>query len=330
MTCWSGKEPGPALEKQGTLAVSIDGIQSSGPVTVGTDNSTSAPDLELGRSELGASPLFSHVWSDCAQLNTQLRRLILERMAISPGLTKSQCGGWQSERNLQLWGDPAITDLLGRMQTMLRSVVRQTVDDPDDELLHGWDVEAWANVNQLGDTVSAHVHSGGVNMWAAIYYVDCGQHPDTVNSGFTRFMDMSGIPRPVSQRVRAVEGSSSSARGGSAPGCTDTDRPAYGDLQLEPTPGKMVVFPANLPHYVTPYLGSDKRITIALNLRHTKFVVSDFENKYSRRRVLWRDYRGLMLIMFHVKRMIRSALATIVPVEKWPSGLRRKLLGGAD
>ena len=46
-----------------------------------------------------------------------------------------------------------------------------------------------------------------------------------------------------------------------------------------PTPGKMGVFPATLPHYVTTYNGTDKRITIAFNLRHTKFAVSDFENE---------------------------------------------------
>jgi hypothetical protein len=54
----------------------------------------------------------------------------------------------------------------------------------------------------------------------------------------------------------------------------------------------MVIFPATLPHYVTSYEGTDKRITIAFNLRHTRFAVADFENPYSRRRTLWRDYRG--------------------------------------
>ena len=94
---------------------------------------------------------------------------------MSPGLKKSNCGGWQSERNLQLWGGPAIDRLLERVHTMLHEVLRTTVYHPDESLLTGWDVEAWANVNQLGDTVAAHTHTGGVNMWAAIYYVDTGE-----------------------------------------------------------------------------------------------------------------------------------------------------------
>lgn len=316
------------LERE-TRAVSIDDLDRSETVTAETDHSASAPNLGLSRTEIGASPIFTHVWPDCADLNAELRRVVLERMATSPGLNKSNCGGWHSETNLQLWEDPAIATLLERMHTMLRSVVRRTVDDPDDELLEGWDVEAWANVNQLGDSAAAHVHSGGVNMWAAVYYVDCGQQPECVTSGFTRFMDMSGIPRPISARRRVVASTPDLSRGSSVSveGCADRDVIGNDEVELVPTPGKMVVFPATLPHYVTTYNGTDKRITIAFNLRHTKFVVSDFENRYSRRRALWRNYRGPMLIMFEGKRKFRSALAAVVPVEKWPAGLRRKLLG---
>jgi hypothetical protein len=90
----------------------------------------------------------------------------------------------------------------------------------------------------------------------------------------------------------------------------------------------MVVFPATLPHYVTAYTGAGTRITIAFNLRHTKFTVADFENPYSRRRVLWRNYRGPMLLMYNAKRWVRDGLASAVPAEKWPAGLRRQLLGG--
>jgi hypothetical protein len=35
-----------------------------------------------------------------------------------------------------------------------------------------------------------------------------------------------------------------------------------------------------------------------------------------------------MLIMHNVKRSLRAGLASVVPVEKWPAGLRRRLLEG--
>lgn len=314
--------------------MSIDDRTAPAPATRADD-----PAPDLSRTTIGASPIFTHVWPDGAELNEQLRRLVLERMATSPGLTKSNCGGWQSERNLQLWQDPAIDELLARMRSMMRSVVARTVDAPGEDLLDGWDIEAWANVNQRDDTVAAHVHSGGLNMWAAIYYVDRGESPDEASSGFTRFMDIGGTPRPIRGRGRAGRVAAGPVRsaadtpadGLEAPAerCADPEWAVDHDLQVEPTPGKMVVFPATLPHYVTPYLGTDKRITIALNLRHTRFTVTDFENRHSRKRALWRDYRGAMLIMFRFKRGLRTGLARLVPVDKWPPALRRKLLGGA-
>jgi Putative 2OG-Fe(II) oxygenase len=291
-----------------------------------TSDRTAFSGFTLAEDDIGASPLFTHFWPDCDELNAQLRQIVLDRMAVSPGLKKSNCGGWQSERNLQLWGGPAIEELLDRMHTMLREVIRATVDDPDDSLLTGWDIEAWANVNQLGDTVAAHTHTGGVNMWAAIYYVDTGETPDAPSSGFTRFMDMSGTPRPV--RGGAPVPSSRPATGARQDRCTQPEWHGDHDLQIRPHPGRMVVFPATLPHYVTAYEGTGKRITIAFNLRHTRFAVADFENPYSRRRMLWRNYRGPMLVMYNAKRSLRGALASVVPVEKWPAGLRRRLLGG--
>lgn len=311
--------------------MSIDDVRPAELVSGGRARPGSVPDPEVSQTEIGVSPIFTHVLPDCAGLNARLRRVILDRMVISPGLKKSNCGGWQSERNLQLWDDPAIGILLERIQAMLRSVVRQTVDDPGDELLRDWDVEAWANVNQLGDTVAAHTHSGGVNMWAAIYYVDTGESGDTVSSGFTRFMDMGGTPRPVGNHARPADGlKTPRVSMERQERCAEPEWYGDHDLQLQPVAGKMVMFPATLPHYVTSYLGTGKRITIAMNLRHTKFVVADFENPYSRRRELWRNYRSVMLAMYEGKRMTREALASVVPVDTWPAGLRSKLLGGGD
>lgn len=297
--------------------MTTDGIALDVPVSTG---------LRPARDGLGLSPLFTHVWPDTDEFNAQLRQVVLERMAVSPGLKKSNCGGWQSERNLQLWDAPVVEELLGHVRTMLREVVRQTVDDPDDGLLTGWDVEAWANVNQLGDSVAAHNHSGGVNMWAAIYYVDTGEPAGVPSSGFTRFMDMSGVPRAVHGDAPAP--SRRAAGGTRQERCDGPEYTGDHDLQIRPEAGKMVFFPATLPHYVTAYEGSDKRITIAFNLRHTRFAVADFENPHSRRRVLWRNFRGPMLLMYNAKRSLREGLASVVPVDRWPAGVRRRLLGG--
>lgn len=308
--------------------MSIEEIQSAEPRTADPDRPASAPDVDPSRTEIGASPIFTHVWPDSTELNARLRQLVLERMATTPGLTRSNCGGWQSERDLQRWDDPAVDVLMERMHAMLRSVVARTVDDPGDELLDGWVVRAWANVNQLDDRVAPHDHAGGLNIWAAIYYVDCEESAEAVPSGFTRFIDMSGVPRPIRNVTRTATGPGSSrgSNGNQQYRCADPERDWDHDLQVEPTPGKLVMFPANLPHYVTPYLGTEKRITIAFNLCHTKFLVSDFESLSSRHRMLWRNFRGPMLMRRAARAKIGNALATVVPVERWPAPLHRKLV----
>ncbi|MDT7665623.1 MAG: hypothetical protein QOD04_5179, partial [Pseudonocardiales bacterium] len=57
--------------------MSIDDIDRSETVTAETDHSASAPDLGLSRTEIGASPVFTHVWPGCADLNAELRRVVL-------------------------------------------------------------------------------------------------------------------------------------------------------------------------------------------------------------------------------------------------------------
>src|SRR4051794_4844877 len=106
-----GEQSGPGFKNR-TVALTINDVSS---------NTSASPGLVLANDDIGASPIFTHVWHGSDELNAQLRQVVLDRMAVSPGLKKSNCGGWQSERNLQLWGAPAIDELLERMRTMLRA-----------------------------------------------------------------------------------------------------------------------------------------------------------------------------------------------------------------
>jgi hypothetical protein len=45
---------------------------------------------------------------------------------------------------------------------------------------------------------------------------------------------------------------------------------------------------------------------------------------------MWRDYRGPMLVAYDAKRRLRTGLASVVPVERWPEGVKRRLLGGSS
>lgn len=116
-------------------------------------------------------------------------------------------------------------------------------------------------------------------MWSAIYYVDTGEDPGADNGGATRFMDMSGIPRPIG------EGKD------------------YG-LEVEPEPGKMVIFPSTLPHYVTPYLGRNQLITIVAKLSHRDFIVADPRNPRARTDRMRRNWRAPMTVLDKIRTVL--------------------------
>ena len=110
-----------------------------------------------------------------------LEAVILANRAADPGIRRSNTGGgWHSDLKLGHWGGrPAkllIDEVIGivNQHTMVAGGTGK-------ETLR-WRVEAWANVNQLGDTVAVHNHAGGVNMWAAIYYVDTGESAGATRS----------------------------------------------------------------------------------------------------------------------------------------------------
>lgn len=284
------------------------------------------PDLDRPMA-IGGSPIFTVQWPDTDELNAQLREVVLRKKATTPGLKKSNCGGWHSQTDFQLWPDPPVRKLMGMLlHGMLPQVIEATAPSAPEQLFKGWEVESWANVNKLEDSASQHDHVGGTNLWSAIYYVDTGEEDDVVRSGFTKFVDMSGIPRPVREDSNAPDRTTPIKTWQDACGVSPVGE-EY-DVQVEPVPGKMVMFPSTLPHYVTPYLSERQRITIAFNLKHPGYAVADPQNPRARKAMMWRNYRGLMLAGQKGKRAAREGLAQVIPPDRWPAPVRRRLLGG--
>lgn len=198
-------------------------------------------------------PVFASRVGD-GSLNVGLREAVLRMRADSPGVTVSNRGGWHSERDLQDWPDPAVGRLLGHIDAVLSEVVRQTVDDPGPELLDGWLIRAWANVNTRGASNDSHSHFWGMRRtaWSGVYYVDPGSSSSGAGvEGETVFEDRVGVPRPIE-----ADG-----------------RPFGGELTVTPEAGMLLLFPGTLRHRVEPYRGDSERITIAWNLYHPRFAV---------------------------------------------------------
>ena len=225
-------------------------------------------------SELFPTPVLTYEWPDSRKLNADLTTVVMEKMQVSPGVVKTNRGGWQSNTDLQTWAAPPIQLLMDRIQTMMRELVRRTVPSAQAPHLQPWQILAWANVNRKGHFNRAHHHIGARSQWSGIYYVDVGDlSPQASVTGRTVFEDRSMVPKET---------------------VNDPD-PFAREVTIMPKNGLMVIFPASLYHSVEPYSGDGVRITIAFNMYSPAFTVPFYPGMESRG-WMWTNFRGLMLI----------------------------------
>ncbi|HTS21062.1 MAG TPA: putative 2OG-Fe(II) oxygenase [Casimicrobiaceae bacterium] len=189
------------------------------------------------------TPLSVYDVANVEDMNRELRERLSEEARTTPGMRRSNAGGWHSPADLALRTEPCyravmklIVDHVGATQS--KAVAAMGLPPSP------WRVaaEAWAMVMHNGDYTIAHEH--GDAHWSSTYYVDAGdadleRSPD---SGALAVLDPRRGGRPIP---------------GLDPGSTFTIRPRTGML---------VVFPGWLQHYVHSYRGTRPRISIACNL----------------------------------------------------------------
>lgn len=185
-----------------------------------------------------------------AELNAGLLKIIAERRKQSPGVTMSNVGGWQSDRQMLQWGGEPANRLL---QRILQAADRFTVDIASTGAPRfRWAAEMWANVSPRHASNQFHTHPGA--FWSAVYYVDDGY-------GGSADRTLGGELILQDPRMPMIMMSMPTLRfrkPGSPP-----DEP---ELAMRPAAGRLVMFPAWLNHCVMQYRGSAERVSIAVNL----------------------------------------------------------------
>jgi len=198
-------------------------------------------------TNLFATPLMAHVWSDAAELNEALRDRILAHEQASTGEHKTNIGGWHSETGqLEFCGD-AGRRLVRHMYEMADEATRRVLT----EFGHParptrWTLHAWVNVNRMADFNRVHTHPGAT--WSGTYYVDTGDPDDPEAGTPIHFFD------PCQGRAN-----------------TFLPPLVPSSVVQRPEPGLMILFPSYLPHMVYPHRGARPRISIAFNLRKEPF-----------------------------------------------------------
>ena len=202
--------------------------------------------LEEYRSDsLFATPLLRFRFADHAALDAGLLEVGRKMQADSPGVDKSNRGGWHSAGNF--FDDPsepvqtlrdAAEAAIGHAMAKARSKA-----DPDELDLK---LFAWMNINPVGGFNAPHTHPGA--HWSGVYYV-AQPEVETGNSGMIEFLD----PRTDLPHWRLLKA-----------------KPFRTKRKLRPGAGEMVLFPSYLVHWVYPNESGEERVTIAFNATFSK------------------------------------------------------------
>lgn len=201
---------------------------------------------EIKFTNLFATPLVAHVWSDASELNDELRPRILAYERENSGQQKTNVGGWHSETGqLEFCGD-AGRRLIRHMYEMADEATRRVLAEYGQTARPmRWTLYAWVNINRAGDFNRVHTHPGAT--WSGTYYVDTG---DPESEGGT----------PI-QLIDPCQGRAN----------TFLPQLAGTNALQRPEPGLMILFPSYVPHMVFAHRGSRPRISIAFNVRKEPF-----------------------------------------------------------
>ena len=195
---------------------------------------------------LFATPIFTFDDAGDVALDRELvRRLVVESEG-SPGVARSNSGGWHSVPDLSQRPDACYQDLMHRVIARVRAAFFELARSQDEavDLRYRLGVQAWAMVMRHGDHTLVHDHAE--THFSVAYYPDAGDadpvmYPD---SGKLTFVD----PRRGGTVIPGVELFPS-------------------QFTIVPQPGLLVVFPGWLQHYVQPYRGGRPRVSISCNVR---------------------------------------------------------------
>ncbi len=184
------------------------------------------------------------------ELNPALESEILRKMKSESGQTRSNVGGWHSDDDLFKWSPPAFQEF---GEWVNSAVVRMvSTASATKRFKCQLNLSGWANVNGPGQYNANHNHPGCI--WSGVYYVRVEDNKDDPlpNAGHLQFYDPRGSINMIQHPGKNMFGHV---------------------VNIRPSAGLLVVFPAWLYHSVNPFLNDVQRISIAFNAQVRSFEV---------------------------------------------------------
>jgi len=189
----------------------------------------------------------------CERLNKELESLFLQRESAEyKNPTPSHIAQeetFESRFNLFRWPEACVQELRNFVLNAVAQMVIETTSlKPQDIAKLSFQNHTWFHISRYAGSFVAHNHP--LASWSGVYCVRAGesvsQHPD---SGVLRFLD-------VRQGANAYLDPANA---------TLQRAYALAPVELKLEAGQLVIFPSYVFHEVTPFYGSDTRITVATN-----------------------------------------------------------------
>lgn len=202
---------------------------------------------------LFATPFGELRLQNCERLNRDLEALFLQRETEeyrnpSPSHVP-QLETFESRFNLFRWTEHCVQELRGLVLNAVAQMVIETTSLKAQDIAKlSFQNHTWFHISRYAGSFVLHNHP--LASWSAVYCVRAGenvpQHPD---SGLLRFFD-------VRQGANAYLDPANA---------TLQRAYALAPVELRLEAGQLVIFPSYVFHEVTPFYGSDTRITVATN-----------------------------------------------------------------
>ena len=167
--------------------------------------------------------------------NNQLAQDIINWSNQDKGVEKTNYKGWHSTTDMA--NKPEYQQLVTELMRMQKEIYKNEHLDRYARLGN-----MWANINPPGGMNQAHIHPNA--LFSGVYYVK-----SQPKSGRLKIYD----PRPGIQFNMPIR----------KPG--NPGRDLWRDVNIEPIPGRIIMFPAWLWHSVEENISNDIRISVSFN-----------------------------------------------------------------